>query len=115
MKIKYLQSMGIPVWQLRSTYCYCLWDSQSRFRGALIAPFKNKDSSAEEQLLTAILKALGFNPQAAAWSEQLSDRTVSLGLHHSARFQTCSLVDMLENPILKAKVWQDLQTFMRGI
>lgn len=120
VKMKYLRNMGITVWRLRTgnsdqAVCYYLWDSQSEFRGSLVAHLKSSDSLAEEQLLAAILKSLRFNSQAAEWSEQLSARTLSLGSHPSARFQTHSLLEMLNEPLLKAKVWQDLQSFMRRI
>ena len=126
MKTNYLQAMGIIPWRLRDTtagpppapavYCYRFVNENNECIGALIA----EGCSAEErELLAAIRRALTIKTVACEW--EAAPRLLLLGAHLVPRYSaplltvTHSLAEMLANPQLKAKVWQDLKKFIQAL
>ena len=114
MKTKYLQAMGVTSWRLRdqgqmpSLTRYYRLSGGSRSAGLLIATFSPKQLQPEQQLLAAIIQALGM--QAEEVQPPNTERSIALGTH-SAAVTTHSLADMLKTPSFKAPVWRVLQDF----
>lgn len=114
LKNEYLQAMGIIRWGLRKRYGYYqLKDAEGRHRGGLVIQFSSAQSQAEQDLLAAIIRALGLSAQeiqllpaqpflVLGTPPSLADDSITM---------THSLAAMLANPKLKAPVWKALQNF----
>jgi hypothetical protein len=111
---QYLHTMGIESWRLRAVpqkkqteiLCFVLEGNG----GALIAEVS---SPQERELFAAIRAALGVNLVERNWNADshalLFGAHLANFYHSSSVTMTHSLTEMLENPRLKAKVWQDLK------
>lgn len=113
LKDGYLQAMGVVTWRLRETYRYYrLTDAEQCHRGGLIVQFRASRLQAEQELLTAIIRALKL--QAEEVQVIPAAPLIVLGIAPSGvngATATHSLAAMLADLKLKAAVWKALQCF----